>query len=139
MHASQVLSIQMRRVTSPEPPAPLKRYSAVFIRMYVMVAVTCCKAHAICWSVTVRRHAVTCRAAVVSDTQSVVVTGVRDLETVVQRVGPVAGVKRLHVDVQLYRTASGETRQFGETEPVVASEVTKASLVVRPVSVYKKS
>ena len=81
---------------------------------------------------------IACRAAVATDAQSVVVTGVRDLETVVQRVGPVAGVERLQVDVQLYRTASGETRQFGETEPVVASEVTKASLVVRPVPAVRK-
>ena len=81
---------------------------------------------------------IACRAAVATDAQSVVVTGVRDLETVVQRVGPVAGVERLQVDVQLYRTASGETRQFGETEPVVASEVTKASIVVRPVPTVRK-
>ena len=75
------------------------------------------------------------RAAVAGNVQSVVVTGVRDLETVVQRVGPVTCVERLQVDLQLYRTASGETRQFGETEPVVASEVTKASIVVCPVPV----
>ena len=58
---------------------------------------------------------ISCRAAVARDVQSVVVTGVRDLESVVQRVGPVAGVERLQVDVQLYRTASGETRSQPST------------------------
>ena len=111
------------------PPGAFKILSTVAVISFIVVSVTCREAHASLW----RRQTIPCRTAVAGDAQSVVVTGVCDLKAVVQCVGPVAGVKRLQVDVQPYRTAGGETRQFGETEPVVASEVTKASLVVRPV------